>query len=169
MRGTSAWRLTKPALDHQIEGYANPVSVRPGGTISVMVSTTAPRFRAYAYRIGGYRGGAGRPVWSSKPTKGRSQPAPHLIATTRTVVASWRASLTVPTAGFPPGFYLLKLAAASGYQSFVPFTVSSPTTAGKVVLVEPDMDWQAYNTWGGYSLYEAPPGQVRVAPSSGIT
>ena len=54
-----------------------------------------------------------------------------------------------------------KLAAASGYQSFVPFTVSSPTTAGKVVLVEPEMDWQAYNTWGGYSLYEGPPGQPR--------
>ncbi|MDX6364999.1 MAG: hypothetical protein QOK30_75 [Nocardioidaceae bacterium] len=161
MRGTSAWKLTKPALDHQIEGYANPVSVRPGGTISVMVSTTAPHFRASAYRIGGYRGGTGRLVWSSKPAKGRSQPAPHLLAGTRTVVANWRASLTVPTAGFPPGFYLLKLTATSGYQSFVPFTVSSPTTEGKVVLVEPEMDWEAYNTWGGYSLYEAPPGHLR--------
>jgi hypothetical protein len=137
MRGSSSWKLTKPAMDHQIEGYANPASVRPGGTVSVMVSTTAPRFRAYAYRIGGYRGGAGRLMWSSRPTTGRSQPAPHLLPGTRTVVASWRASLTVPTANFPPGFYLLRLDAASGYQSFVPFTISSPTTAGKVVLVEP--------------------------------
>jgi hypothetical protein len=161
LRGTSAWRLTKPSVSDQIQGYANPVSVQPGGTIAFKVSTTAPGFRASAYRIGGYRGGAGLHVWSSKRIQGLRQPAPHLLARTRTVVADWRNSLTLTTTGFAPGFYLLKLTASSGYQAFVPFTVSSPTTSGTVVLVEPEMDWQAYNNWGGYSLYEAPPGHLR--------
>jgi hypothetical protein len=161
LQGTSAWKLTKPAMDSQIEGFADPTTVQPGGTISFMVSTSAASFRAYAYRIGGYRGGDGRLVWSSQPIKGVRQAAPHLVSSTRTVVAGWRSSLTAATSGWESGFYLLKLTASSGYQAFVPFTVSSPSTRGRVALVEPEMDWEAYNTWGGYSLYEGPPGQLR--------
>jgi hypothetical protein len=148
-------------MDSQIEGFANPASVRPGGTLRFMVSTTARSFRAFAYRIGGYRGGDGRQVWSSKPTRGTAQPDPVLTAGTRTVVAPWQPTLTVAAKGWPPGFYLLKLSASSGYQAYIPFTVRSPSTRGRVVLVEPDMDWQAYNTWGGYDLYTGPPGQLR--------
>jgi hypothetical protein len=70
-------------------------------------------------------------------------------------------SLRVDTTGWSPGFYVFKLIAATGQQALVAYTVRSPTTRGKVVLVAPVMDWQAYNTWGGYSLYTAPPFQRR--------
>jgi len=159
LQGSSRWRLTRPARNGEIEGYADPSSVLHGHSLNLMVSTTATRFRAYAYRIGGYRGGDGRLVWESDPTAGHQQPPPAVTTTTRTVVADWTPSVPVRTAGWPPGFYLVKIVASSGYQSYVPLTVRSRSTRGCVTLVAPTMDWQAYNTWGGYSLYHAPPGQ----------
>ena len=159
-RGTSRWKLTKPARGHEIEGYANPTSVLPGDTLDLMVSTTAPQFSAYAYRIGGYKGGEARLVWASGPTAGHRGPRPTVTAGTRTVVAGWRPSITVPTTGWPSGYYLVKLVSSAGYQSYVPLTMRSRSTAHRIALVAPTMDWQAYNAWGGYSLYEAPAGQL---------
>ncbi|HYV48116.1 MAG TPA: N,N-dimethylformamidase beta subunit family domain-containing protein [Myxococcaceae bacterium] len=39
-----------------ISGYADLASVRPGGTLTLFVSTDAPRFRAELYRVGAVRG-----------------------------------------------------------------------------------------------------------------
>ena len=35
----------------------------------------------------------------------------------------------------------------------MPYVVTSPSAAGTVALVAPITTWQAYNAWGGYSLY----------------
>ncbi|MBV9830087.1 MAG: hypothetical protein JOZ82_00710 [Marmoricola sp.] len=43
--------------------------------------------------------------------------------------------------------------ASTGFEAYVPLAISSPGTAGRVVLVMPTMTWQAYNGWGGYDLY----------------
>jgi hypothetical protein len=40
----------------------------------------------------------------------------------------------------------------------VPVTIRSATTSGKVVILNDNTTWQAYNTWGGYSLYQGPDG-----------
>src|SRR5689334_2697973 len=50
-RGTNAWRLTKPALNGQIEGYATTISARPGQRVSLRVSTTASRYQVLAFRF----------------------------------------------------------------------------------------------------------------------
>ena len=67
----------------------------------------------------------------------------------------------MPTDDWPPGSYLLLLDADSGAQRYVPVTVRSPSTAGKVVIKNGVETWQAYNTWGGYDLYKGPQGGVR--------
>ena len=73
-------------------------------------------------------------------------------------VAPWAPSLTVPTAGWPPGSYLLRLDASTGVQSYVPMVIRSPSAAGRVVLVSAVTSYQAYNGWGRYSLYGGPGG-----------
>src|SRR5258707_14927845 len=62
------------------------------------------------------------------------------------------------TADWPEGTYLLRLDASSGAQRYVPLTVRSVSTAGKVVLKNAVTTWQAYNTWGGRDLYTGPGG-----------
>jgi len=74
------------------------------------------------------------------------------------VQTSWGPSLTLPTDDWPEGSYLLRMDAESGAQRFVPVTVRSASTAGKVVLKNSTATWQAYNTWGGYNLYNGPGG-----------
>ena len=68
----------------------------------------------------------------------------------------WDPVVEVPTDDWPAGAYLLRLDADSGAQRYVPVTVRSATTAGKVVLKAAVATWQAYNTWGGYDLYMGP-------------
>jgi hypothetical protein len=49
-----------------------------------------------------------------------------------------------------------RLDADSGAQRYVPLTVRSAGTAGRVVLKSAVATWQAYNTSGGYDLYAGP-------------
>jgi hypothetical protein len=156
--GTSAWRISHEGAPDAIEGYAGQVSVLPGQPVRLFVSTTSPRFRVEAFRMGWYGGKQARLVWRSGSVRGRVQTAPRISAGTHMVTAPWRPSLTVRTSGWPPGAYLLRLDASSGAQRYVPITVRSASTAGKVVILDGVTTWQAYNRWGGYSLYDGPDG-----------
>jgi hypothetical protein len=80
---------------------------------------------------------------------------------TRTVVAPWHRSLTIDTTRWQPGFYVLELRTGSGWETAVPYVVQSPTARGTVALVAPVTTWQAYNEWGGYSLYAGAEGDRR--------
>ena len=103
-------------------------------------------------------GGSGRP----RRLRGERQHAPVLRpASTRTVVAPWHESVAVDTTGFEPGAYLFKLVTGSGWQAAVPYVVTSTSVEGRVVVVAPVATWQAYNAWGGYSLYAGPSGDRR--------
>ena len=153
---------TRPATDGQIEGYATTSSGLPGAQVALRVSTRAPSYRVRGYRIGGYRHAAGLLVWRSRRLPGVRQPAATFAdVTRRTVVAPWRTSVVVDTDGWQPGLYVFELRTRSGWQAHVPYVVSSPSTRGRVALVLPVTTWQAYNDWGGYSLYHGPPGDRR--------
>jgi hypothetical protein len=154
------WQITDPGPEHAIEGYADRVSVHPGEHVRLFVSTTAPSFTATAFRIGAHAPTGGAQVWTSGVVPGHRQ-APALVQEPRhTVVAPWQPSLTVDTAGWPPGDYLVRLDAATGPQQFVPLTVATPDNRGRIVIVNAVTTWQAYNRWGGYSLYDSPSGRM---------
>ncbi|MFA1545256.1 N,N-dimethylformamidase beta subunit family domain-containing protein [Actinomadura chokoriensis] len=156
--GTPDWRVRHRGAEHEIEGYADHVSVRPGESFRLFVSTTTSGFTAEAFRTGWYGGAQARRVWRSGHQPGVKQPPAEIAKTTRTVSAVWRPSMTVPTSGWPAGSYLIRLSAASGAQRFVPITVRSPSGKGRVVVLNATTTWQAYNMWGGYDLYKGPSG-----------
>ncbi len=141
-----------------IEGYADQVSVPPGEPFTLHVSTTGASFRVSAYRVGWYRGAQARLVWRSGEIRGRRQPGASFASATRTVSTRWEPVVTVATGGWPEGAYLLRLDASNGHQRFVPLVVRSAAGAGKTVLVHAPETWQAYNLWGGYSLYQGEDG-----------
>ncbi|MBO0806505.1 MAG: hypothetical protein J2P25_25930, partial [Nocardiopsaceae bacterium] len=156
--GDPGWPLSHLGAEHEIEGYAGKASVLPGESFPLFVSTTSRGFRVTAFRLGWYGGDGARKVWRSGPLRGRAQRQPAVTGSTRTVHADWDPVLEVPTDDWPPGAYLLRLDADSGAQRYVPITVRSASTAGKVVLKACVQTWQAYNTWGGYDLYKGPGG-----------
>ncbi|MEY9861824.1 hypothetical protein ABH935_007467 [Catenulispora sp. GAS73] len=148
------------ADDHGIEGYADQIAVTSGQSFKLYVNTTAPQFTATAYRIGYYGGTQARQVWKSDATPGKVQPKDTVESQVNTVSTTWQPSLTVATNNWPEGSYLIRLDAVGGKVKgarFVPITVKSTSTAGKVVLLNGVTTWQAYNSYGGYDLYSGGP------------
>ncbi|MFS4093842.1 N,N-dimethylformamidase beta subunit family domain-containing protein [Streptomyces sp. AF1A] len=151
--GTADWRLGSTGPADAVAGYTDRVSVTPGESFGLHVSTTAASFRVCAFRVGWYGGRQARRIWVSDRIPGRAQPPPHVLPATRTVRADWPATLTVDTAGWPEGAYLLRLEADGGHQRYVPLIVRSTEGTGRTVLLHAPATWQAYNRWGGSSLY----------------
>ncbi|MEU6280997.1 N,N-dimethylformamidase beta subunit family domain-containing protein [Streptomyces sp. NPDC047028] len=151
--GTADWRLGPPGPPDAITGYTDRVSVTPGEELGLHVSTTAGSFRVSAFRVGWYGGQEARRIWTSSRIPGRTRPAPRVLPATRTVRADWPPTLSVDTTRWPEGAYLLRLEADSGHQRYVPLVVRSTEAAGRTVLMHAPATWQAYNHWGGASLY----------------
>ncbi|MGW1008361.1 N,N-dimethylformamidase beta subunit family domain-containing protein [Streptomyces sp. NPDC002520] len=156
--GTPGWRIRSRGPDTAVIGYADRVSVTPGEDIGLHVSTTAPSFRVSAFRVGWYGGAEARLVWSSERIRGRVQPGPRFLSDTRTVRAEWPRTTGFSTAGWPEGAYLLRLDAEDGHQRYIPLIVRSTQGTGRTVLMHAPATWQAYNRWGGFSLYEGASG-----------
>lgn len=157
--GNADWQVTKAGPARAIEGFADKVSVLPGESFGLHVSTTAPRFTVSAYRMGWYGGARARLVWRSEALPGARQPDHTVDAATRMVRTRWTRSATVETKDWPEGCYLLRLDAQGGEgQRFVPVTVRSAATTGRTVMVNAVATWQAYNRWGGYGSYDGPSG-----------
>ncbi len=157
--GDRSWNHLEVGRQHELEGYTVPDSVVAGHPVRMFVSTTFRRFRVVAFRMGWYRGALARRVWMSPWLPGRRQHAVTVTGLRNLPAAPWMPSLTVDTAGWVPGDYLLRLDSNVGtHRRFVPLTVRTPSARGAVVLVNADTTWQAYNAWGGYSLYHGPDG-----------
>jgi hypothetical protein len=56
------------------------------------------------------------------------------------------------------GSYLLKLVASTGGESYIPFVVRDDASTAALLVQHQVFTWQAYNDWGGRSLYHGPTG-----------
>jgi hypothetical protein len=138
-----------------MEGYLNVTSAQRGDTVTMYASTTAPSFTFQVFRMGWYQGLGGRLVWTSPSVTGQKQAGPTRIAATNTYEANWQPSTTF-TVGpdWPDGSYLLKLTSSAGVQRWIPLTVRDDTSKAAFVIMNAVSSWQAYNHWGGCSLYD---------------
>ena len=159
--GTTAWDTNVTfATTSPVNGFADRSSVLPGETVHLYIKADAGPVTVTAYRMGWYGGTEGHLVATYPPVQPVAEPASEFIAATRTVSdANWHPSLTVSTVGWVPGDYLFLLRDAKGVGRWVPLTVRSKSVAGDIVLVNANTTWQAYNAYGGYSLYQGPRGK----------
>ena len=155
--GTTAWKI-KGAPSH-IAGYADHVSAQVGDKVRLFVSTPADHFHVEAYRFGWYGGDGARLIWRSDPVNGHDQSSKRFVSSTRMVEATWKPSLNFPvTSRWVQGAYLLLLVASNGSKSYIPITIRDDSSHADLVIQLPTTTWQAYNRWGGYSLYVGPRG-----------
>jgi hypothetical protein len=153
--GSDGWNITGPAEGDAIEGFSNAVSAAQGEKVQLFVSTDAKSFHVEAYRMGWYGGKGGRLVWQSEEVPGVRQAPAKFTPGVNLVEAPWGPSLEVSVdKSWPPGCYLLKLVApAEGLQRWVPLTVRDDASRSAFFMMNAVSEWQAYNEWGGYSLY----------------
>lgn len=158
--GSIGWALLKPALNGEIEGYASQTSVNQGGSIDLHVRTSAPSFNVQIYRMGYYGGAGGRLMQTIGNVARQAQTTPCLNAA-GVVECNWATSATInvpaasSTGAWVSGVYLAKLTTndAANYQSYILFVVRDDARTAEFVAQLPVSTYQAYNFWGGQSLY----------------
>lgn len=153
--GTKGWRIAKRATDSQITGFARQSSLTPGQPVALAVRS-ASSWTASVLRLGYYDGLGARRIWTSSTQPAQKQPKPVVSAHNKVSAAAWKDSLSLDTDGWLPGSYLVVLQDAAGRGHYVPLTVRSTRNEGKLVLMAATGTYQAYNAWGGYSLYKGP-------------
>jgi len=160
--GTASWVVTNPAKDHEIEGYASLASVNRGDSISFFVNTIESTYAADIYRMGWYGGKGARQMEHFGGLHGVKQPAPSVDYQTHLVQCNWLEPIVL---GIPAtkstewisGLYLVKLTALrSRKQSYITFVVRDDARASDFLFQSSVATYEAYNTWGGWSLYTNP-------------
>ncbi|MFO1206182.1 MAG: DUF6605 domain-containing protein [Burkholderiales bacterium] len=155
----SEWDVT--SYDSSIEGFAAQFSVNLGQTVDFKVKTAASSYRIDIYRLGYYNGDGARKVATITHSGSSTQPNPVTDSTTGLVDAgNWNvsASWSVPTDAVS-GVYIAKLVRTDGTAgaNHIPFVVRDDNSSSDVLLQTSDTTWQAYNSWGGNSLYSGSP------------
>jgi hypothetical protein len=167
--GAAAWKITNPANLGEIQAYAGQVSVNAGGSIDFHVSTgrAGTPYRIDVYRMGWYGGAGARLVTSASGLVGQAQgyytPTRGLVGSaaresepsTGLLDANWTPSyqLDVPDSWLS-GVYLALLADRNGKQTYVPFVVRQDDRPASLLFKASFNTYQAYNAWGGKSLYD---------------
>ncbi len=162
--GDASWKLVSAATNHEIEGYASATSVNRGEGIDFFVSTTDPAYSLSVYRMGWYNGTGARLVLSPVTLSGRQQPIPSPDPVTGLVECNWQSSfhLDVPANPKDPtdwasGVYLVKLTGQSSHkQAYMIFVVRDDARRADLLLQSSVNTYEAYNNWGGMSLYSVP-------------
>ena len=138
-----------------IEGFAVPASVEPGERIALHVSSPVA-YDVDWYRLGWYGGAGARRVHRDTAVPASPERALRADASTGLVEATWpEGPSTVVTDAWPSGVYVAVLRPRDGTAPCgVPFVVRAPLRSmAPAVFLSAQATWQAYNAWGGRSLY----------------
>jgi hypothetical protein len=168
-QGTADWRLDRVEKDTSpIEGFASKQSVAAGETIELKVSTRpASNFKVEIFRSGYYGGLGARKIHELGPLQGVAQKRPEPSqGSKRLIECAWEttAEVKIPD-DWVSGVYLARLTTLpdSGddfHQSYIVFIVRDERPCDLLFQCS-DNTWQAYNVWGGGSLYKHPAGNQR--------
>ena len=144
-----------------IQGFATQISVNAGETVNFKIDSSATSYRLDIYRMGYYGGNGARLITSVNPVGRQSQPGCLSQASTGLVdCGNWAVSASWPVpATAVSGIYFARLVRTDGTSgaSHIPFVVRDDASHSDVVFQTSDTTWQAYNQYGGNSLYVGSP------------
>ena len=156
----SEWDITGSG-DPSIQGFATDISVNRGQTINFKINTTAASYRVDVYRLGYYGGLGARKVATITPTASLPQTQPPCVRDASTGLVDcgdWAlsASWAVPT-NATSGVYIARpVRLDTGGASHIVFIVRDDAGRSDLLFQTSDTTWQAYNSYGGGSLYPGP-------------
>ncbi len=153
----STWQIDG-AGDPTIQGFATSMSVNKGQTIGFKIKSATANYQIDILRLGYYGGKGAREVDSNLvPTNTTAQPPCETFADSGLVdCGDWSVSRTwtVPSTAVS-GVYIAHLIRNdTGGESHITFVVRDDASTSDAVLQTSDATWQAYNTYGGNSLYK---------------
>jgi hypothetical protein len=157
--------------DPTIQGYATSMSVDVGQTEYFKIDTPSSSYHINILRLGYYGGDGARLVASNiKPTATLPQTQPECLTEASTGLidcGNWGVSAqwTVPTNAVSGVFIAQLVRNDTGGESQIPFVVRNDSSHSDILLQTSDATWEAYNDYGGNSLYTCtvacPPGNPK--------
>jgi hypothetical protein len=153
--GTSAYALENPANAHEIEGYASAASAVAGDSVELHVNVSVgSRVGWQLFRLGYYGGLGARKLAEGKAVRVEPQPDCPVGAKTGLIECAWATAFTIPIdALWVTGYYVVKLTRDDGFEAGVPLVIREAAPRAPALVQASTNTWQAYNRWGGTSLY----------------
>ena len=149
------WSITG-AGDANIQGFATDISVNQGEIVSFKVNAEGVAFHLDIYRLGYYAGLGARKV-ATVAGAAQAQPACMTNAAVGLVdCGNWVANASWAVPGdATSGIYVAKAIRDGGAPgaSHIVFVVRDDVGRSDLLFQTSDTTWQAYNSYGGNSLY----------------
>jgi Domain of unknown function (DUF4082)/Bacterial Ig-like domain/Bacterial Ig domain len=148
--------------DSTIQGFASDISYNRGGTVNFKIKSTAAQYRLDIYRMGYYGGQGARKVDSVSVVRTQAQNQPNCLTNATTGLidcGNWAVSASwVIPANATSGIYFAKAVRQNnGGASHIVFIVRDDASTSDLLFQTSDTTWQAYNNYGGNSLYAGSP------------
>jgi hypothetical protein len=148
--------------DPSIQGFATEFSVADGEDVVLKIKTDALDYRVDIYRMGYYGGAGARKVATIAPNAPLPQTQPSCLTDAATGLVdcgNWAESARWPVPpGAVSGIYFAHLVRTdTGGDSHVFFVVRDDDGGSDLLFQTSDTTWQAYNRYGGNSLYIGSP------------
>jgi hypothetical protein len=155
----SEWELPSAnAGDLSIQGYATDISYNRGTTARFKINTNASAYTIKIYRLGYYQGNGARYIADATVTATLPQTQPNCLTESATGLVdcgNWAESATwnIPSNAVS-GIYIAKLTRTDTQgSSHIAFIVRNDASTSDLFFQTSDATWQAYNGYGGNSLY----------------
>jgi streptogramin lyase len=153
--GTDSLALQHPAST-QVAAYVSPSSVAAGEQVRLFVNVDHDQDVHWElYRLGDYQNHGARLIASGDPAHVSVQSDCPPSADTGLIACHWAAAFQ-PTiaADAVSGYYIFKLTNEAGFDTYAPLIVREAVARAPIVVQASLNTWQAYNVWGGTSLYK---------------
>jgi hypothetical protein len=153
----SIWNISGPG-DQDLQGFTTNISYDQGQTVQFKITANVG-YRMDIYRLGWYGGdGARRMAAMTGFPAGVQGPCPTQPTTGLVDCGGWSvsASWAIP-ADAVSGVYFAHLIGNDGGESHIVFVVRNDRSRSDIYYQTSDTTWQAYNNYGGNSLYTGGP------------
>ena len=150
------------AGDPTIQGFTTAFSINKGPSAQVRfkVDTSAAVYRLEIYRMGYYNGLGARRISTIDALAGHAQP-PCLTEEQTGLIdcGNWSVSATwtVPAAAVSGIYFAKAIREDTGGASHILFVIRDDAGQSDLLFQTADTTWQAYNDYGGNSLYTGSP------------
>lgn len=150
--------------DSTVEGFTTDISVNAGATVQFKVHADAA-YTLDVYRMGYYGGLGARRITTlgtDQAVSQANQPSACVDNSVSTGVVdcgTWgvSASWAVPATAVSGIYFAHLVRKDNGGDSHVVFVVRNDASRSDLLFQTSDTTWQAYNEWGGNSLYHGQP------------
>ncbi|MBY6037108.1 cell wall-binding repeat-containing protein [Fictibacillus nanhaiensis] len=143
------WEITEPA-GTSLQGYASATSAFAGDAINLFIHSTQS-YKIEIFRMGYYDGEGAKLVHTIKDLPVSLQSFSTDIGTMK---ANWIPTVSLRlNESWQSGVYLAKLTNTGQKESYITFVVKDKHPQSQIGVLISTNTYQAYNNWGGKSLY----------------